>query len=140
MIDLKLNYNHAEAYHHMQYACSEGHVTWIWNSRDGLTPFMVQCLCPGCEEISQHVRWQEDREDPTYQLQPGDWYFRNGTMEDAERVLRYRLEGRPLDVEFLVEMGATSVDDLIQKLLQYPHGEFQPGWPYLDQFKPVEAV
>jgi hypothetical protein len=140
MIDFKITYNHAEAYCHMQYACPEGHVVEIWNSRDGVTPFMVQCLRPDCDAISQHVCWNEDREDPTYQLQPGDWYFRNGKTEDAERVLRYRLEGRPLDVDFLARMGATSVEDLIQKLIQYPHGEFGPGWPYLDRFQPAEAI
>ncbi len=140
MVDFKLTYNHVEAYHHMQYACKEGHMTWIWNSRDGVTPFMVQCLRPDCEEISQHVRWNEDREEPTYQLQPGDWYFRNGTEKDAERILRYRFEGMPLDVDRLAKYGARSVEDFIRKLIADPDGEFEPGWPYLEQFVPVQPA
>ncbi len=140
MIDFKITYNHAEAYRHMQYACPEGHVMEIWNSRDGVTPFMVQCLHPGCEAISQHVRWNEDREDPTYQLQPGDWYFRNGTDQDAERVLHYRIQGKPIDLDFMARMGAETVDELIQKIIQNPGplNEFRPGWPILDRFPFME--
>jgi hypothetical protein len=133
MVEFKITYNHAEAYCHMHYECRAGHITEIWNRRDGVTPFMVQCLHPDCEEIAQHVRWNEDLVDPIYQLQPGDWYFRNGTDQDAERILRYRFEGRPLDVDRLVKYCATSLDDFIRMLIQDPHGEFTPGWPYLDR-------
>jgi hypothetical protein len=134
MVEFKITYDHAEAYCHMHYECRAGHVTEIWNSRDGVTPFMLQCLHPECGEIAQHVRWNEDLVDPTYQLQPGDWYFRNGHADDAERILRRRFDGKPLDVDFLVRLGVNSAEDLIQKILQDPENEFRPGWPYLDRW------
>jgi hypothetical protein len=57
---------HVEAFCLMTYETKDGSVTErIWNSRDGVTPFVVYTR-DGKTEM-QHVRWQEDR-------------YRDGTM------------------------------------------------------------
>lgn len=49
---------HGEAFKLMKYVDEAGNVEWIWNSRDGVTPFIVTSL-QGLE--SHHVDWREDQ-------------------------------------------------------------------------------
>lgn len=53
-------YKSAEAFCVMNYKCEEcGKIEYIWNSRDGVTPFTTSSLC--CtDKISSHVNWNED--------------------------------------------------------------------------------
>lgn len=54
-----------EAFALMEYGCEEcGKVEIIWNSRDGVTPFMVDC--PFCHGTMQHINWSHDRFTPNY--------------------------------------------------------------------------
>ncbi|MGD9156860.1 MAG: hypothetical protein PVG39_00500 [Desulfobacteraceae bacterium] len=54
-----------EAFALMEYGCEEcGKVEIIWNSRDGVTPFMVGC--PFCRGTMQHINWSHDRFTPNY--------------------------------------------------------------------------
>lgn len=52
--------NYKTAYCLMIYKCSHcKHMEILWNSRDGVTPFTVDCRC--CKELSmQHILWNED--------------------------------------------------------------------------------
>ena len=56
--------NHKEAFCLMQYQCHTcNHITNIWNSRDGVTPFMAGSRC--CEGATlRHGNWQLDRHCP----------------------------------------------------------------------------
>lgn len=129
-------HNHIEAYCHMTYRCREhGHEIRIWNSRDGVTPFAMTCREPGCGLEARHVDWQLDIYDPTYQLQPGDWYWRDGTQEEAEAIIRRRLEAYPPSQDYLAERGFATVEDFIQELARPGDrlSEFPPGWPQLDR-------
>ena len=54
-------YKHAEAFMVMQYQCraaSCAHIEPIWNTRDGVTPFMIDC--PKCDEPSRHIDMRGD--------------------------------------------------------------------------------
>ena len=55
-------YNHAEAYCLMKYKCEKcGTVETIWNSRDGVTPFIINC--EKCNGHMQHiVSWDDKSE------------------------------------------------------------------------------
>lgn len=59
------DFQHPEAFALMEYGCEEcGKVEIIWNSRDGVTPFMVGC--PFCQGTMQHINWSHDRFTPNY--------------------------------------------------------------------------
>ena len=41
---MESKYKHAEAYCLMKYKCEKcGKTEILWNSRDGVTPFMIKC-------------------------------------------------------------------------------------------------
>lgn len=46
---MESKYKHAEAYCLMKYKCEKcGKTEILWNSRDGVTPFMIKCeKCDG---------------------------------------------------------------------------------------------
>ena len=74
-------YKHSEAFCLMQYATEcRSEVEWIWNSRDGVTPFIVSSRS-GRE--MHHVCWHMDRYAPTYKPQPGERIFVDVTEEIA---------------------------------------------------------
>lgn len=132
----KQNYKHGEAFCLMWYACEDiprtnykacGHRERVWNSRDGVTPFGMSC--PSCGRSSmRHVDWEKDEQLPNYK--PFIWqrFFRDGTVEDALRIIDNRrrqakIRGTPmLDVVYrsMVAEAKAQID------------EWQPGWPYVD--------
>lgn len=83
-----LAYNHNEAFCRMQYRDDKtGEIEWIWNSRDGVTPFTVMNR-DGTGSMT-HVKWSEDVCDPDFIPPIGSRIFTNVTKEDArEAALR----------------------------------------------------
>jgi hypothetical protein len=82
-------YQHAEAFCHMQYIGTgrAGRIFLsIWNSRDGVTPFITFCQEYGIE--LQHVNFQQDRRDPDYKPMKGDLIWTSYTMEEAQQAGR----------------------------------------------------
>ena len=76
---LRGKYRHAEAFCHMLYISDDGrHMEWIWNSRDGVTPF---CISSVTGKAMNHSYFGEDRFDPDYKPQPGDRIFVDCTPE-----------------------------------------------------------
>jgi hypothetical protein len=83
-------YNHAEAFALMTYQAEDGEREVIWNSRDGVTPFVIM-LRSGKE--ARHVNWSADRRVLDYDPQPGERVFtdltkerwRSGWFRNAER-------------------------------------------------------
>lgn len=87
-----------EAFMVMEYRCNPptqrfgtierphcGHSEWIWNSRDGITPYVVGCrFCPG---EAHHVNWPRDRYVPDHVPMVGDRIF---VDLNAERALQKR--------------------------------------------------
>lgn len=50
---------HKEAYCLMRYRCDKcGSVETLWNSRDGVTPFMIPC--GSCFDIKHHIDFSSD--------------------------------------------------------------------------------
>jgi hypothetical protein len=89
-------FRHAEAFVLMQYHCEAcGAVETLWNSRDGITPFGVECPTPGCTGTTcsmKHVNWSQDRCVPHYQPSPVMRVFANITLERAAECARQRAE------------------------------------------------
>lgn len=76
-------HNHAEAFMLMQYRCKNNHTVMIWNSRDGVTPFMIKCQVEQCGEYAEHVNWGADFYHPKYQPRIGSYIFVDLTEERA---------------------------------------------------------
>jgi hypothetical protein len=73
-------YNHKEAFCLLKYASNDGQIVeWIWNSRDGVTPFGVMSRC-GTKEL-RHVQWRFDVRIVNYEPLPGERIFVDATEE-----------------------------------------------------------
>lgn len=92
----KAQFNHPEAFRLMPYRCETcGNLEQIWNSRDGVTPFMTNCPIEGCDGLTKHVFPREvGRPEPFSETLPGeaDRVFVSMTREDCEKVAADRVE------------------------------------------------
>lgn len=121
-------YIHGEAFMLMLYECKECPEREIlWNSRDGVTPFGIGCR--QCGGLLQHVAWKSDLRAPDYKPQPGQRFFRDGTPDEAESIMRERID----------RMKGTAyevTDENYRKELlaaaRSGDGEFRKGWPTID--------
>lgn len=65
----------------MKYRSDDGtEEEWLWNSRDGVTPFVIS-LRSG--KYATHVDWHLDRRDPNHIPKPGDRIFIDLTYAKA---------------------------------------------------------
>lgn len=133
----KHGHQHGEAFCLMTYYCGTcSRRERLWNSRDGVTPFGIHC--PDCAAIGEehsigmaHVDWATDRYAPDYRPYVGQRIFRDGTVAEARRFMRQRLErckGTPY------ELPESEWPALIERAVTATEGEFRPGWPMLDIF------
>lgn len=87
-------YNHAEAFCVMSYKCEScGHEERVWNSRDGVTPFVV--ACPNCgKPTHKHVNWSDDVFSPLHSMtmKSGDRYFVDLTQVRAREIAAVRVD------------------------------------------------
>lgn len=86
---IEKEYTHREAFCAMKYKCDKcGIEEHIWNSRDGVTPFMVSChacVLNGEEGSMQHVEWNRDLCIPQYKVLKGQRVFIDLTKEMARK-------------------------------------------------------
>lgn len=129
-----MTYNHKEAFTLMWYACDKCmHRERIWNSRDGVTPY--GCSCPSCGEPTlMHVHWNLDTLRPRHKLRPMQKFWRDGTLDEAEAVMRRRIDGYNKQ-----HPGLTP--DRVAELIRHARAgdedsEFRKGWPVLDSKRP----
>lgn len=119
----------ADAFRLMWYVCKEcGHKERIWNSRDGVTPF--GCGCPSCGGDLYHDNWGADTYAKNHKLVHGQRFWRNGTPDEAESIMRKRIESYRNDYP----MTSEAETDLIAQCRSGECNEFQHGWPMLDAY------
>ena len=85
-------YAHGEAFMVMEYRADDGSESeWIWNSRDGVTPFVVT-LKSG--RTAHHANWRNDRRcvDHYDHMSIGDRYFVDLDPETALALASERVE------------------------------------------------
>jgi hypothetical protein len=124
-------HNHAEAFMLMRYVADDGsEEELIWNSRDGVTPFVIS-LRSGKQ--ATHKDWTGDRYLPGHKPQPGDRIFVDLTEEAAKRIAteaaaRHVEEGH-ITGKALMQYGGQAglADFLAQSYLQLP------GAPHLEE-------
>lgn len=127
--------NHKEAFCLMWYACDKcRHRERIWNSRDGVTPFGT--TCPSCGGIIRHADFQLDKPAPDHKLHSGQKFWRDGTPDEAEAIMRLRIEKMKVGPYALsgYSLSAEKIADLVRFAREGNEGEFQPGWPALDHY------
>jgi hypothetical protein len=126
-------HQHGEAFCRMKYRCGTClREEWIWNSRDGVTPFGVDCSSPSCNGGMTHVEWHLDVYRPGYLLAEGERYFADGTVDEAQAILRRRID-KCKGTEY--EVAEEDVPALLASVGS--SGEFQAGWPMLRVFAGV---
>jgi hypothetical protein len=83
-------YTHGEAFMLMTYRADDGtEEEVIWNSRDGVTPFVIT-LRSGKQ--ATHVSWREDRRVPGYQPAAGERIFVDLTPQRAWELAAARVD------------------------------------------------
>lgn len=88
---MQRTYRHKEAFCLMKYATEDGsEVEWIWNSRDGVTPFCVANRAG--DKVMTHVDWHLDRRILNYQPRPGERVFVSLTAARAIELATRRVE------------------------------------------------
>lgn len=124
---------HKEAFCLMWYACEScPHVERIWNSRNGVTPF--GCGCPSCGGTMLHTEWYKDDPQPNYKPRSGQAFWRDGTMDEAEKIIRARLarmRAPPNNLDCSPEREEEMVKAMRAGDPEW--NEFQPGWPTLER-------
>lgn len=84
-------HKHPEAFCLMAYMSDDGRIIeWIWNSRDGVTPFIVHSR-DGSKQMS-HVSWERDIYHPEHELQVGDRYFATHSEQSALDAAKRQVE------------------------------------------------
>lgn len=127
---------HGEAFALMQYECQSrsnpfgskvgcGNVEIIWNSRDGVTPFGVDCRACGGE--ATHVRWAQDVYAPDHTPELGSRMFVDLTP-DRRRSLARKTAERYWETYPPSREQFATVDDLAEMLGSH---EVTPGEPDL---------
>jgi hypothetical protein len=120
--------NHAEAFKLMTYQCEKvrEHREVIWNSRNGVTPFLVGCR--SCNGQMQHIDFQRDVYSPGHKPKPGDRIFTDLTEERIEEKTKEWVEMLWNHPEFPLKASyeskpAAAVVMAKQLLVAKQHGE-----------------
>lgn len=123
---------HVEAFCLMTYRCENcGHCETIWNSRDGVTPFGLNC--PSCGKASlYHINFQGDVYAPDHTLHSGQRFFRDGTIDEAEAIILRRVDR----FKDKYPIPPEQVEKMLQEIRNGTSTDFQPGWPTIDRKAP----
>lgn len=120
----RFGHQHVEAFCLMTYRNEAGDEEVLWNSRDGVTPFVIT-LRDGSE--AEHADWSRDEYAPLHVPKVGSRIFVSATRAivrrwEAEKVERYWEDdlpgGRPCD---RYESKGQAIDELMKG--------FRPGQP-----------
>lgn len=98
-----------------------GKEEWLWNSRDGVTPFGIAC---DCGETMFHVDWSRDTYAPNFKPLKGQRIFANGTREEALYIIGRRWHSMTEEGYELPK--AMTFDDYAVRCLEE---DFPEGWP-----------
>ena len=126
-----MDYNHKEAFAMMCYRCNNcSAIENVWNSRDGVTPFMI--ICPNCSELEmQHVNWDRDREVAIPLLREGDLVFTSETKEEAERRKKLYVENIWEKNTYGCREEFKTKENMVEQLMR----SFQEGQPSVKKVK-----
>lgn len=125
------DYRHREAYCLMKYATSDGkEVEWIWNSRDGVTPFVVRSKSG--REMT-HVQWMYDVRIKGYIPLEGERVFVDATHD----LLRPRAE--EMCKRHHPELGGENLEQMILNTLNQWCRSGNPTMITADEFLKIKS-
>ncbi len=132
-------YKHKEAFCLMWYQCRKcGGRIRVWNSRDGVTPFGMQCRAGACSSIDMmHVDWAQDECVPDHVPGPRDRVFVDMTEEQLRAVLVERIERYWDDTEIPMCMMFEDKEAALRVLFK---GEWNEGEPWVATGEEVAAT
>lgn len=122
-----------EAYCLIWYCCPCNHQERIWNSRDGIVPQFVICSsCGGMAGVPQNAPVEYA---PRHQLHHGQKFFRDGTKEEAEKLIEKWVdkcikEGSQIPGE----EGKPYTEEDRPGLSFELRKKFEQGWPCVDVY------
>lgn len=88
---MKYQLRHREAFCLMKYATEDGsEVEWLWNSRDGVTPFCIHNRAG--DKLMNHVHFEFDVRHIFYRPLPGERIFVDLTPEIARQWAERKVE------------------------------------------------
>lgn len=115
-----MDYRHKEAYCLMFYACDKCHVAVrFWNSRDGVTPFVVIRRCEFCQGDMQHVDFHLDVCAPDHRPERGQGVFTDMPVSLKKTYAHLRMLSARAE-------GYTTDDDMERTIRE----SFPPGEPF----------
>lgn len=118
-------YQHAEAYCLMTYQCEMcGHTERLWNSRDGVTPYIINC--DRCDQPSRHIDFQRDLCKPKHVPTKGQRVFIDFPLELKEPLARRRVKRF-----FERTKGSRWEDDAFEQMVQDVIRSYHPGNPFI---------
>lgn len=120
-----MKHDHLEAFCLMTYASEDRAITErIWNSRDGVTPFVVHSREEPFVELS-HVDWHNDKCEPHRVPQPGDRIFADMTKEMMAEDHKRTVEECWDDGEYPMSSMYSDKEKALEALMK----EWEPGLP-----------
>ena len=126
-------YRHKEAFTVMQYQCDTcGKVEKLWNSRDGVTPFMV--TCSRCSNTMKHINFHQDKCRPDYLPDVGMRVFVDITPQISEVLVRAQVGMRWDKGKYQMKDRWDKPEDAIKALTE-SHGKKDKGQPYVITIK-----
>lgn len=121
-------YDHAEAFCLMQYCCKAcKNIELLWNSRDGVTPFMIDC--PKCGDTAQHINFGKDECFPGYRPFVGQRIFIDLTKERARHQAKMHIDQmREIEItkQYCFDYNDPKNADKLQELVD---SYFESGTP-----------
>ena len=131
----KKKYTHPEAFCLMRYQCKECFSEeLIWNSRNGVTPFVIECGFCKREGIKsgamQHIDWSGDKYLPDHFPKRGDRVFITMPKEILHLTLKARVEVLWELKKYPMKERYSTKQEAFRALLKYSQ---QEGQPYLLQ-------
>lgn len=109
-----------EGFCRMLYRDTEGNEEWLWNSRNGVTPFIVRSK-QGLE--AQHVDWHRDQYMPAYRPAIGERMFINLTMERARELARKHVSE---NLELVLKHYGNE-EEAVESIAESYYGNFGKG-------------
>lgn len=123
-------YQHKEAYCLMQYRAEDGTgpIEWLWNSRDGVTPFIIGS--PDRKVTLQHFNFQDDIPAPMYVPNIGQRVFVDLTEAKAREYLRARVDRQwDTDGQYAMKNNWDTKEEAFEALLDGSLRDVREGGP-----------
>lgn len=132
MDETKTEHRYGEAFCLMLYQGKDSkRIVDIWNSRNGVTPFMVDID----GEQYQHIEFRMDRRVPDHRLRPGDYFFRDVTELDAARYAALVVDRHYPNLR--EDKRARKIAELTPQMHRHSTGE---AHPHLDRVPFITVV